>query len=40
MLKRLLMLTGAALILITSGSACIPEPPCFPRCVVAIPPGL
>jgi hypothetical protein len=35
MLKRLLLLAGVALALITVGSAAIPYPPCDPDCVVA-----
>jgi hypothetical protein len=34
MLKRLLLLIGAALALATAGSATIPVPPCTPNCVV------
>jgi len=35
MLKRLLLLAGAALALITAGSAAIPIPPCLPSCIVS-----
>jgi hypothetical protein len=35
MLKRLLILVGAALALITAGSGAIPIPPCSPDCIVS-----
>jgi hypothetical protein len=36
MLKKILLLAGAVLALVTAGSACIPMPPCFPGCVSVI----
>ena len=32
MLKKILLLVGATLALITAGSAEIPIPPCYPNC--------
>jgi hypothetical protein len=39
MLKRLLLLAGAALALVTAVSADIPVPPCAPDCVLATAPA-
>jgi hypothetical protein len=36
MLKRLLLLAGVTLAVVTSVSADIPMPPCTPACVVSI----
>lgn len=32
MLKKILLLAGAVVGLVTAGSACIPYPPCVPGC--------
>jgi len=34
MLKKVLLLAGVALALVTTGSACIPFPPCTPNCPI------
>jgi len=36
MLKKLLLLTGVALALVTTAPASIPIPPCNPNCAVSI----
>jgi hypothetical protein len=37
MLKKILLLVGATLALITAGSAEIPIPPCYPNCTAVVP---
>jgi len=37
MLKKALLLVGAALVLVTAGSADIPIPPCYPNCTAVVP---
>jgi hypothetical protein len=39
MLKKVLLIAGAVLALVTAGSACIPLPPCMPGCVSVVDSG-
>jgi len=40
MLKKVLLLSGAVLAMVTAVSADIPMPPCTPNCAIVIPSGL